>query len=131
MISGNLSLKYKKKAKQFKYTPPCVPSVKYIKLGRKTVYQFTAVDLDARYSWRQIYEDKTPSSALSFLKYVLKTSPFKIKAIQTDNGLEYTYRCINSSKINIFDEYCLKNKLERRYIPNSIALNTVTSSFFR
>ena len=104
---------------------------KYIKLGRKTVYQFTAVDLATRYSWRQIYEDKTPSSALSFLKYVLKTSPFKIKAIQTDNGLEYTYRCINSSKINIFDEYCLKNKLERRYIPNSIALNTVTSSFFR
>ena len=90
---------------------------KYIKLGRKTVYQFTAVDLATRYSWRQIYEDKTPSSALSFLKYVLKTSPFKIKAIQTDNGLEYTYRCINSSKINIFDEYCLKNKLERRYIP--------------
>ena len=90
---------------------------KYIKLGRKTVYQFTAVDLATRYSWRQIYEDKTPYSALSFLKYVLKTSPFKIQAIQTDNGLEYTYRCINTSKINIFDEYCLKNKLERRYIP--------------
>ena len=90
---------------------------KYIKLGRKTVYQFTAVDLATRYSWRQIYEDKTPYSALSFLKYVLKTSPFRIQTIQTDNGLEYTYRCINSSKINIFDEYCLKNKLERRYIP--------------
>ena len=90
---------------------------KYIKLGRKTVYQFTAVDLATRYSWRQIYEDKTPYSALSFLKYVLKTSPFKIQAIQTDNGLEYTYRCINTPKINIFDEYCLKNKLERRYIP--------------
>ena len=90
---------------------------KYIKLGRKTVYQFTAVDLATRYSWRQIYEDKTPSSALSFLKYVLKTSPFRIQAIQTDNGMEYTYRCINTPKINIFDEYCLKNKLERRYIP--------------
>lgn len=90
---------------------------KYIKLGRKTVYQFTAVDLATRYSWREIYEDKTPSSALSFLKYVLKTSPFKIQSIQTDNGMEYTYRCINTSKINIFDEYCLKNKLERRYIP--------------
>ena len=90
---------------------------KYIKLGRKTVYQFTAVDLATRYSWRQIYEDKTPYSALSFLKYVLKTSPFKIQSIQTDNGMEYTYRCINTPKINIFDEYCLKNKLERRYIP--------------
>ncbi|TXJ46145.1 integrase core domain-containing protein, partial [Brachyspira pilosicoli] len=76
-----------------------------------------AVDLAARYSWREIYEDKTPSIALSFLKYVLKTSPFKIQAIQTDNGREYTYRCINTPKINIFDEYCLKNKLERRYIP--------------
>ena len=83
MINENLSLKYKKKAKQFKQTPPCVPSVKYIKLGRKRVYQFTAVDLAARYSWREIYEDKTPYSALSFLKYVLKTSPFKIQAIQT------------------------------------------------
>ena len=90
---------------------------KYIKLGRKTFYQFTAVDLATRYTFRQIYEKKTPASALSFLKYVLKTSPFKILAIQTDNGSEYTYRCINTSKINIFDEYCLKNKLEHRYIP--------------
>lgn len=98
---------------------------KYVKLRRKNVYQFTAVDLSTRYTWREIYEDKTPSSALSFLKYVLKTSPFKIQAIQTategsacgNNGTEYTYRCLNTSKINIFDEYCLKNKLERRYIP--------------
>ncbi|AFR70207.1 integrase core domain protein [Brachyspira pilosicoli B2904] len=104
---------------------------KYAFFGEIRYYQITAVDLATRYSWRQIYEDKTLSSALSFLKYVLKTSPFRIQAIQTDNGIEYTYRCINSSKINIFDEYCLKNKLERRYIPNSIALNTVTSSFFR
>ena len=33
---------------------------KYIKLGRKTVYQFTAVDLATRYSLRKIYEGKTP-----------------------------------------------------------------------
>ena len=89
---------------------------KYIKLGRKTVYQFTAVDLATRYTW----DDKTPSSALSFLKYVLTTSPFNIQSIQTDNGTEYTYRCLNTSKINIFDEYCLKNKLERKYIPVAV-----------
>ncbi|TXJ37383.1 integrase core domain-containing protein [Brachyspira pilosicoli] len=91
--------------------------VKYAFFGEIRYYQFTAVDLATRYSWREIYEYKTPSSALSFLKYVLKTSPFRIQAIQTDNGIEYTYRCINTPKINIFDEYCLKNKLERRYIP--------------
>ena len=58
------------------------------------------------------------------VKTLTKSAP-RLKGVRTategsacgNNGREYTYRCINTSKINIFDEYCLKNKLERRYIP--------------
>ncbi|WP_300757927.1 hypothetical protein [uncultured Brachyspira sp.] len=59
---------------------------------------------------------KTPESTIDFIKYMLEYFTFHIHCIQTDNCTEYTYCCLNSSKINIFDEYCLKNKLERKYI---------------
>ncbi len=64
------------------------------------------------------------SKKLHLLRYKLyKRRPKEVPAAigstfrYGNNGLEYTYRCINTYKINIFDEYCLKNKLERRYIP--------------
>nr|WP_242005014.1 integrase core domain-containing protein [Brachyspira pilosicoli] len=80
-------------------------------------YQFTAVDVATRMSFRYLYDEKSPYSTIDFMKRLIDYFPFRIHCIQTDNGIEYTYRCINTSKINIFDEYCLKNKLERRYIP--------------
>ncbi|TXJ35798.1 DDE-type integrase/transposase/recombinase, partial [Brachyspira pilosicoli] len=91
--------------------------VKYAFFGEIRYYQFTAVDLAMRMSFRYLYDEKSPNSTIDFVKRMLDYFPFRIHCIQTDNGREYTYRCINTPKINIFDEYCLKNKLERRYIP--------------
>lgn len=76
--------------------------VKYVKLcdeiaerlGKKYrwVYQYTAIDLATGIKCKFIYESIDPDSSVDFLSKVRMFYPFPIKVVQTDNGLEFTYR---------------------------------------
>ena len=57
-------------------------------LGKK-YYQFTAIDTKSRLAFGKVYTTISSSSAKDFLDRLQKYFPFKIKAIQTDNGSEY------------------------------------------
>lgn len=59
-----------------------------IVLGR-TFYQFTAVDCYTKLAFSYTYTSITSSCARDFLRKLLYHLPFKVKAIQTDNGSEY------------------------------------------
>jgi transposase InsO family protein len=76
--------------------------VKYVKLEDEIahrlekkyrwVYQYTAIDVATGIKCKLIYEDIGPDSSVDFLGKVRLFYPFPIKVIQTDNGLEFTYR---------------------------------------
>jgi len=53
-------------------------------------YQFTAIDECTRWTYRQMYDDKSSYSAKSFLVELIQSAPFAIRMIQTDNGTEFT-----------------------------------------
>jgi len=82
------------------YTKACYPGqklqidVKYVPreciIGGKSYYQFTAVDECTRWTYRQMYDEKSSYSAKRFLDEFLVTAPFPIRMIQTDNGTEFT-----------------------------------------
>jgi len=55
----------------------------------KRYYQYTATDDCTRLRVIRIYEDLSISNSLRFLDEVVKTFPFKIKQITTDNGIEF------------------------------------------
>jgi len=57
-------------------------------LGQK-FYQFTAIDCYSKVSFSYTYTTGSSSSANNFLLRLIHYFPFKIKAIQTDNGSEY------------------------------------------
>jgi len=65
-----------------------------LKLGKKYrwVYQYTAIDVATGIKCKLIYECIGPDSSIDFLAKVRLFYPFVIKVIQTDNGLEFTYR---------------------------------------
>lgn len=65
-----------------------VPS-KCVSTGQK-YYQFTAIDECTRWTYRQMYDDKSSYSAKRFLIELIQTAPFAIRMIQTDNGTEFT-----------------------------------------
>lgn len=57
-------------------------------LGQK-FYQFTAVDCFTRIGYSRIYTSSTTTNGKDFLISLLLAFPFKVAAIQTDNGHEF------------------------------------------
>lgn len=57
-------------------------------LGRR-FYLFCAVDCKTRYGFVSIFQTGASSSGAEFLDQVVKYFPFKVGAVQTDNGSEY------------------------------------------
>jgi len=68
--------------------------VKYVPreciVGGKPYYQFTAIDEYSRWTYRQMYDEKSSYCAKLFLDELLKVAPFVIHMVQTDNGGEFT-----------------------------------------
>ena len=65
-----------------------VPSSCVVNGGK--YYQFTAVDECTRWTYRQMYDERSSYSAKLFLMELLKAAPFPIRMAQTDNGTEFT-----------------------------------------
>jgi transposase len=68
-----------------KYVPSCC-----VVTGGEKYYQFTAVDECTRWAYREMYNELSTYSARDFLVKLVTSSPFPIRAVQTDNGTEFT-----------------------------------------
>jgi len=89
----------KAKRKPKPYTKAIYPGqkvqidVKYVPreciVGGKSYYQFTAVDEYSRWTYRQMYDEKSSYCAKLFLEELLKSAPFTVHMVQTDNGTEF------------------------------------------
>lgn len=68
--------------------------VKYVPdlIGKKQYYQFTAIDCATRWRYLEIYDDYGNGFTLNFLNKLIEVAPFRIRAIKTDNGSNFTNR---------------------------------------
>jgi transposase InsO family protein len=68
--------------------------VKYVPetVANKQYYQFTAIDCASRWRFLEIYDDYSNGSSVRFLQKVVAVAPFRIRAIKTDNGGNFTNR---------------------------------------
>ena len=57
--------------------------------SRKKYYQFTAIDDCTRLRVLRIYDRLGQKTAIQFADFVLDKFPFRVEAIQTDNGSEF------------------------------------------
>ena len=57
--------------------------------SRKKYYQFTAIDDCTRIRVLRIYDQLNQKTAIQFADYLLDKLPFRVEAIQTDNGSEF------------------------------------------
>ena len=67
-----------------KYAPDLVENKQY--------YQFTAIDCASRWRYLKIYDDYSNFHSIRFLKELISIAPFRIRAIKTDNGSNFTNR---------------------------------------
>jgi transposase InsO family protein len=66
-----------------------VKFIEPIKGARRRHYQFTAIDDCTRLRALKIYDRCNQKTAIQFVDYVAEKFPFRIEAIQTDNGAEF------------------------------------------
>ena len=82
----------------------------------KKIYQFTAIDVLTKQRALKYYPSLTSTNGADFLKNCLTEFPFKIKAVQTDNGSEF---------LKEFEKLCKKKKLPHYFIyPRTPKQNT-------
>ncbi len=67
-----------------KYVPDLVENKQY--------YQFTAIDCASRWRCLKIYDNCSNADSINFLEELIKIAPFRIRAIKTDNGSNFTNR---------------------------------------
>ena len=94
-----------------KYVPDSINGLRY--------YQFTAIDCASRWRYLEAYNGMGNDCAVSFLKKVIKISPFRIRAVKTDNGACFTNRYTGydkstdliSPRIHDFDIACAERSI--------------------
>jgi len=84
--------------------------------GVGRIYQYTACDTYASFSWTKLYTDKSALSACDFMMHVYNTSlDIPIKSVLTDNGLEFTthHKSKNHCFERLLQELEIKHRLTR------------------
>ena len=83
----------------------------------KHLYQWTAIDECTRFRFVYGFEEHTPENSVKFLKMLIKAFPFNIQTIQTDNGVEFTYKYISDERVCPFDIALQKLGIKHKLIP--------------
>jgi hypothetical protein len=82
------------------------------------VYQYTAIDIATGIKCKMIFEHRDGRSSVDFLARVRLFYPFPLKVIQTDNGLEFTWRLQPiSARIHPFTQQCALYGYDHHLIP--------------
>lgn len=97
----------------------------YAFFGEIRYYQFTAVDIRTRMSFRYLYDEKTHDNTIDFIKRMIAYFPFRVHCIQTatvgsacgNNGAEFTYRKHFFETEHPLDIFCKKEYIKRGYSP--------------
>jgi transposase len=95
-----------------KYVPSrCVTN------GQK-YYQYTAKDECTRWTYREMYDENSSYSAHKFLMKLIKSAPFPICKVQTDNGTEFTnaLMVIKSKHKTLFEQALMDMGIEYQRI---------------
>ena len=75
--------------------------------GGRTMYQFTAIDVLTKLRVLYVHPSQSSRNGAAFLTQCLREFPFKIKAIQTDNGSEF---------LGSFQKLCEQKELPQFFI---------------
>ena len=88
--------------------------------NKQKSYVYNIVDHASNWSYKRAYSAYNAKNTKDFMEKLLKVCPFKIKRIQSDNGVEFTYKYISISdapKEHPFDKFCVENNIVHKLIP--------------
>lgn len=124
---AGLIVRYKRKKKKFQSYAIYIKhpgqkvqiDVKYVpkQNGLPQFYQYQAKDLFTKLRFFRVYDEISAQNSVDFCKRLLQFFPFKIKCIQSDNGIEFTYTFLSTDKIHPLDLFCEQHHIKHKLIP--------------
>jgi len=87
-----------------------------VKDEERRFYQWTAIDACTRLRFVYAFDEHTPENTVKFFEMLQEAFPFKIQAVQTDNGTEFTYRFISEKAECPFDTYLKRLEIVHKLI---------------
>lgn len=100
-----------------------VPAVCLVgKCKGKKFYQYTAIDEYSRFRYVAAFDEASTYTSTLFMEQLIKAFKFKVECVQTDNGVEFTYRFTgHKGRKTLFErklqEEGIEHKLIRPYTP--------------
>lgn len=88
-----------------------------VRTGEGKAYIYVAIDRVSKYVYAEIHSSATSSASSQFLANLIRSVPYKIHRILTDNGIQFTYRLMKKppkNKVHPFDQCCQDNHIQHR-----------------
>lgn len=98
--------------------------VKYVPclIDAKKTYTYVIIDECTRWRFARAYDSLDAGTTVKFLDEMLRHCPFPIHCIQTDNGMEFTYKLNPACQHveHLVDRWCEERGIRHRLIPPGV-----------
>jgi transposase len=87
---------------------------------RRRCYVYSFVDHASKWRFKRAYDSFGPYETTKFIDDLMRSVPFKIKRLQTDNGVEFTSKYqshLDAPREHALERYCQKNDIRHVLIP--------------
>ena len=127
------TIKKQKAQKQKKHTKKVVVKnpgahtqmdVKYqlhLLTNKKKCYVYNFIDHASNWSFKEAYSAINERNTYDFMKKLIKECPFDIFRLQTDNGVEFTFKYISGTpdepKEHLLGKFCNEHSISHKLIP--------------
>jgi transposase InsO family protein len=88
---------------------------------KKKCYVYNFIDHASNWSFKFPYSRYSAANTVDFMKKVIEECPFKIRRLQSDNGVEFTYKytsvCSDEPKEHPLDTFCEQHDIVHKLVP--------------
>jgi transposase InsO family protein len=126
-IKKQKAQKEKKHTKKVVVTTPGAHTqmdVKYqlhLLTNKQKCYVYNFIDHASNWSFKNAYPAINERNTLDFMKKLMEKCPFEIMRLQTDNGIEFTFKYISGApdepKEHLLGKFCKDHNINHKLIP--------------
>lgn len=102
------------------HTQTDVKHLPHLLPDQKKCYVYNFVDHASKWSFKMAYDSYGPSETRDFMSWVIRTAPFMISRLQSDNGVEFTNKYIShcdDPKPHALELLCASHDIRHVLIP--------------
>jgi transposase len=93
----------------------------HLLLSKQKAYVYNFIDHASNWSFKRAYAAINERNTLDFMLRLKKKCPFNIFRLQTDNGIEFTFKYVSGApdepKEHLLGKFCKENNIAHKLIP--------------